>query len=141
MADFVDDLRTLRVGDLVLSGEAKLSQGSDWRSAAWSKVGIVAKADDLDVGTGGTEMIYVDVTSGDMQPLVEAVESIAGDKVTFAARIDARSTGPKPMELLIGKGVDDAVRSAVESGLYDHLDRIVRTCKYDGNERPCPQHG
>ena len=142
MSDGVDDLDSVRPGDLVLSGYVEASDVSDLRSVEWNHVGIVAEAGDLVEGKE-TGMVYVDLTSGAARPLADAVDAIAGEQSTFVARIaEAPETSLREhIPELISIDTETVILNATRSAVYDHLDRIGRTCKFDGNDRPCPVHG
>jgi hypothetical protein len=170
MADETFDVESFRTGDLILSSGNDVQAGEDWRAIDWSRISIVIQPTDFGSPGQVAESLCFDPISERLESLVNTVDDIPGSENVFVARVD-RAQAPQLWNDIAGHldqatepisiadfmerlrdalGETDFAGERSETSLqleaignlsYDPPTVISRTCKFDGNSRPCPIHG
>jgi hypothetical protein len=155
----------LKTGDLILASDHDdpVREVEDVRGPRWSKIGVVVRPSDFGVSFGEQDVLVYSPDEGDLCALADRVERLPErTESVVVCELDPRLSG-HAVEGIAGRIGTEAVHTDLLGDWFRNALRVdatsgaadlpgweqyrnpwplgLRTCPYDGNPRPCQDHG
>ena len=164
-----DAVGALKTGDLIFASkqDEQTAAVGELQGPHWFTLGMVVRPSDFGISLGEQELLVYSPKDGELSGLTSRIEHLPEQMETVAvAKLDDNSTS-RAVQVIVERIGFKAVRSdslgdefrtqlrytvgdpsrTPEMGDLPALEHysgpplLIRTCRFDGNLRPCPIHG